>query len=499
MIDVIVRKTNEAFARIVCEPHVAREMSEYFTFFVPGYKFMPRYRSKTWDGKIRLMNYGNGQLPMGLVPYVKIFCKKNEYTLEIKDGIEDTDEVSLEYAKRFTDSLKLCVDGKSVFAEDHQLDAFIHSLNYKRALMLSPTSSGKSMIIYLLFRYLLEKQNLKGLLLVPRVSLVHQMYTDFIDYSTFNKFDVKGNVHKVHEGTNKKSDKKLIISTWQSIYKLPKKYFEQFDYIIGDEAHEFKSNSLTKILNNCGNAKYRIGLTGTLDGTQTHKLMLVGLFGLVKKVTTTKELMDKKKVAKLDIKCLVLKHNENAREALSEAPYRTEINYLIGSEARNKFIKNLVIGLNKNTLILFQLVEKHGKVLYNIIKESPDIGNRKVFFIHGGIDVDVREEIRRIVETETDAIILASYGTFAMGVSIKKIFNVVFASPYKGRIKVLQSIGRGLRLGVGKDSVDLYDISDDLRSDEYINHTLRHFFFRVKTYTDEKFDYKIYKIGLKDG
>ena len=143
------------------------------------------------------------------------------------------------------------------------------------------------------------------------------------------------------------------------------------------------------------------------------------------------------------------------------------------------------------------MIDKHGKLLYNMIKDSENIGDRKVFFIHGGVDVDDREIIRKLMETETNSIICASYGTFSQGTNLKNLHNVIFASPYKSKIKVFQSIGRSLRLFNGKSKATLFDIADDIRCGTWMNHTLKHFVLRVKLYTEEKFKYKTYKIGLK--
>ena len=273
-------------------------------------------------------------------------------------------------------------------------------------------------------------------------------------------------------------------------------YFEQFDYVIGDEAHNFKAQSLTTILTSCVNTKYRIGLTGTLDGTKTHKLVLEGLFGPVKTVTTTKELIDNNQISPINIKCLVLKHPEDIAEQAKDWSYQEEIQYLIGCQDRNRFIKNLTISLNKNTLVLYQLVDKHGKLLYDMIKEKSN--GRQVFFVHGGVETEDREEIRSIMEKENDAIVVASYGTFSTGINIRNLHNIIFASPSKSRVRNLQSIGRGLRQSSGKEQATLYDVADDLRHKKHMNFTLRHFVERAKIYNEEKFPFKIYNIGLKD-
>ena len=212
--------------------------------------------------------------------------------------------------------------------------------------------------------------------------------------SDLNGFDIETNVHRVYQGRDKHSNKSLVISTWQSLYQLPKEYFEQYDYIIGDEAHLFKAQSLTTIMTSAINTKYRIGLTGTLDGTKTHKLVLEGLFGQVKKVTTTKELIENKQLSDFEIKCLILKYSDELAEEMKDKTYQEEIEFLITNEPRNKFIKNLAVSLGTNTLVLYQMVEKHGKILYDMICNTEKLGDRKVFFVHGGVDTEDRESIR---------------------------------------------------------------------------------------------------------
>ena len=261
--------------------------------------------------------------------------------------------------------------------------------------------------------------------------------------------------------------------------------------------HLFKAKSLTDIMINLTKTKYRIGTTGTLDGTKTHKLVLEGLFGPVKKVTTTKELMDQKHIADFEIKCLVLKHSDSICQAAKNFTYQQEIEYLVLNESRNNFIANLGVSLNGNTLILYQYVDKHGKILFDMIniKASDD---RKVFFVYGKTDVDIREDIRSIVETETNAIIIASYGVFSTGINIRNLHNIIFASPSKSRVRNLQSIGRGLRKSDTKSSAVLYDIADDMKYKKKTNYTLNHFTERIRIYSEERFKFKIYKITLKE-
>ena len=495
MNDITISKLNEVYAKITCEKHIAKELSEFFTFFVPGYQFVPAYRNRIWDGKIRLFDLRNNTIYGGLLNYIEEFCKERNYNYEIQNNLDFEDEFSLYYAKKFSEELKIHSRGDPIEVREHQLDAFVHAMQKRRALLVSPTASGKSLIIYLIFQQLHKYQNLKGLVIVPTTSLVEQLYSDFGDYNDGEMT----NVHRIYQGKEKESDKDLIISTWQSLYKMPKEYFEQFDYIIGDEAHLFKAQSLTTILTACINAKYRIGLTGTLDGTKTHKLVLEGLFGTVKKVISTKELIDKQQLSNFEIKCLVLKHTDEECLKAKDYTYPEEIQYLISHETRNKFIKNLAVSLGKNTLVLYQMVDKHGKILYDMIRETEKLGNRKVFFVYGGTDTVDREEIRKIMEIEQDAIVVASFGTFSTGINIRNLHNIIFAMPTKSSIRTLQSIGRGLRQNEGKEIATLYDISDDLRYKKHMNYTLKHFVERTRIYNEEKFPFKIYKIGLKNG
>lgn len=487
MTDLILHKKNEAFIKVECDRNIAQELSDYFCFFVPGYQFVPAYKNRLWDGKIRLMDLRTYTIYHGLVPYIEKFCKEREYTIEIDSDINGTENFSAIEAAEFVKTLNLPHE-----IRDYQLKSFIHAIRNRRILLLSPTASGKSLIIYCIIRYLQEADNKRGLLIVPTTSLVEQMYSDFESYG----YDSEEYCHRQYAGKDKHSKKFLTITTWQSIYKNDPEYFEQFDFVLGDEAHQFKAKSLTTILSGCTSAKYRIGTTGTLDGTHTHRLVLEGLFGPVYKATSTSELIDKGQLASFRIKCLILKYSDTICKEARLWDFNQEMDYIVSNPARNEFIRNLVLSLNGNSLVLFQFVEKHGKQLHDIIKESA--GKRKVFFVFGGTDVEIRESIRAITERENDAIIVGSYGTFSTGVNIRNLHNIIFASPSKSRIRNLQSIGRGLRLGENKEEAVLFDISDDFRTGKFTNYTLKHFVERVKIYDDEKFNYKFYNIELKN-
>jgi len=479
MSDLIIKNKNEVYVSVDCSEGISYELREAFTLMIPGAQFSPKFRAKLWDGKIRLWDVRTKQIYRGLTKHIENFCEERNYSYSY--DTEYNNEFSIKEAIQFAKDINCTHEPR-----DYQIDAFVHAIRNKRCLLLSPTASGKSLIIYLISRYINVK---KLLIIVPTISLVSQLYTDFSDYG----FDSESNIHRVFGGEDKETDKPITISTWQSLYTLPKKFFEQFESVIGDEAHLFKAQSLTSIMTNLVNTKYRIGTTGTLDGTKTHKLVLEGLFGPVHKVITTKELMDQKHVADFSIKCLLLKHNDVMCQAAKDFTYQQEIEYLILNETRNKFIRNLALSLEGNTLILYQYVDKHGKILYDLLKNN----DRKVFFIYGKTDVEIREETRKVVENEKRSIIIASYGVFSTGVNIRNLHNIIFASPSKSRIRNLQSIGRGLRKSETKDSAVLFDIADDLTHKKHVNYTLKHFSDRIKIYSEERFKFKIYKIQLK--
>jgi superfamily II DNA or RNA helicase len=487
MVDLIIQKKNEIYLKIEADPHIHQELFDYFTFEVPGAKFMPQYRNKYWDGKIHLYSNHTGEIYAGLLDKVVSWAKKSDYKVEFKhnkfygDPFEENENISKEGVKDYINSI--C----KYSPRDYQIDGVYDALKYNRKLLISPTGSGKSLMIYSLVRYYTDK-DLNTLIIVPTTSLVSQIYKDFEDYG----WDVNENCHQIYSGKEKQTDKSVTISTWQSLYKMDRKFFNTFDTVIIDECHLARSKSITGIMTKMDNTKYRYGFTGTLDGSQTHKWVLEGLFGPSYKVTHTKELIEKGHLSKLDIKVLLLKHNPQKFDE-----YEEEIQYLITHEKRNKFIKNLTLDLKGNSLVLFNRVETHGQPLYELINSSAS-DERKIFFVHGGVDAEEREQVRAITEKENNAIIVASYGTFSTGINIKNLHNVVFASPSKSRVRNLQSIGRVLRTSESKTKAILYDIADDTTYKSKKNYTLNHLVERIRIYNEEKFNYEIIQIDFKN-
>ncbi len=484
MTDIVISKKNEVYLQIECEPHIKLELNDYFTFEVPNAKYMAQYRSRRWDGKIRLFSPAEGKLYVGLFQELKHWMEKKKYSYEIKENNfygspdEVDDDISPEGIRDYLQSLKIPLNVRG-----YQLEAVYQALHHYRKLLLSPTASGKSLMIYSLVRYYTGK-NLKTLVIVPNTSLVEQLSSDFNGYG----WDSEQFCHKIHSGKIKNSSLPVIITTWQSIYKMPKSWFDQFDAVIGDEAHNFKAKSLVAIMTKLHNCKYRVGFTGTLDGSNTNELILTGLFGPVKKTVQTSKLIEDGHLSNLSIKVLLLRH-----ESIQFETYQDELNYICSNERRNQFITKLALDQTGNTLILFNYVEKHGKILHEMINSN----KRKVYFVHGGTETEDRENIRNIAELENDAIIIASYGTFSTGINIKNLHQVIFASPSKSRIRNLQSIGRVLRKSETKSSATLFDIADDFSHKERRNYTLNHMIERLKIYSSESFKYEIIPVNFR--
>ena len=469
--DLKISKVNEVFMKISCDDSIAKDLHDYFSFKVPNAKFMPSFKNRRWDGKVYLFSIKTHKIYIGLLPYIAEFCEERQYKYSLEEDVITKNEITEDEYNKFIDQLNLPFEPR-----DYQKDAFLKCIEYGRKLLVSPTASGKSLIIYLLARY----YNKKTIVIVPTTSLVEQMAKDFEEYG----YDKE--ICKIYSG-QPVFDSDITITTWQSLSKAPTDVLAKFEVVVGDEAHLFKANVLKGILEKMRSTAIRFGTTGTLDGTEVHRLQLEGLFGPASKVISTSELIDEGTIASIDIDVIILKHEKTAK-----LKYQDEMDYLVANQKRNDFICNLVYSLSGNTLVLFQYVEKHGVLLHE--KMFKRLGEN-LHYVYGGTDTEDREAVREIVEKSENDTILASYGTFSTGVNIKRIDNIVFASPSKSRIRNLQSIGRGLRRVDGKDKMRLFDIADDLQCDNY---TLSHLKDRINIYNEERFSYEIKQFELND-
>lgn len=488
--DIVIKPLNEVYVKIIATQDKLYEISDYFTYSIENFHFMKRKNKKldNWDGKIRLFNTFDRKLLQGLMPRLMDLCASMNYTVEDNRVIDET-PINEKWLNNLKEELPFPM-------RDYQESSIREMVKRKRSILVSPTASGKSLMIYSLTRWALDHVGGKVLIIVPNVALVHQMEGDFATYASKSSWNVSENVQTIYSGQTKDFYGNVIISTWQSIHKLPDRHFEGISAVIGDEAHLYKARSLENILKRLYHAKIRCGTTGTLDDLKIHRLMLEGIFGKAFKVATTKTLMDQDYLSKLKIKLLRLRYSEKQNKLVRNYDYHTEVNHVVSNYERNMFLVNLCKVMKGNTLVLFNLVEKHGKILQELLEKHL---NKPVYFIHGGVDAGVRDQIRTLVESKDDAVILASYGTFSTGINIKRLNNIILAGSIKSKIRTLQSIGRGLRLSEHKEQCNLYDICDDHCSKGYENYLFKHSLERLQYYYNEGFKVKTLSYLLENG
>lgn len=485
---IVFKKKDDVHLTFDGDRHELQQLSDYFTFKVPGAEFSPQYRNKFWDGKIRLVNLRNYTLYAGLWQEIIKFSKDLDVEVEFEGTKFDypgrEQPVTDQMLDGYLDFLKPLSKRKPITIRDYQREAFKIAIRQQRALLLSPTASGKSLIAYSLCRWWEQVHDRKILIIVPTISLVAQMIGDFKDYSGGSYIP-----HGITGGLEKDTDKRCVVSTWQSIHKMSTGWFAQFGSVIVDEVHHAQAKSIQKIMSKLLICPDRIGLTGTLQDAKTHELVLKGLFGPVHKVISTKELIDRDQISDLSVRILTLQYGAEDRKLLSKYKYQEEIDYLIGHERRNKIIARMAGDLPGNTLVVFSRLA-HGKAIYDLIETKKDL-----HYVAGETDKDAREAIRYLAENN-DTVIVASLGVFSTGINIRNLHNLVFAHPSKSKIKVLQSIGRVLRKADNGEKATVFDIVDDLKHGSRENFALRHASERFKFYVDESFDFKISKIEL---
>jgi superfamily II DNA or RNA helicase len=355
---------------------------------------------------------------------------------------------------------------------------------------ISATASGKSFIYYIFFNLLMHiYPEFKGLLIVPRTSLVEQMAGDFQEYAK-NYCDFQQYIHRIHSGREKYTDKKITISTWQSLKGMPPEYFEPFHAVIVDEVHEATAKELPRIVNHCINSTYRVGMTGHIKDCKIAKIQLTALLGDIKTFSKSAELIEKGILAGIGITGIVLKYDDDIIKQFKgrdKVQWQDENAIIRAIPARKKFICQLTASRKGNTMVLFKTRE-YGRELHRLLKKN--FPKKHVFYIDGTVKVDYREKVRDVTEKHEGIIIVASYGTFSTGINIKNLHNLVFAEDMLSSVKVIQSIGRLLRKYFNKNA-KLYDITDDLSWKSKRNYVLKHFLSRMKYYDTEEFDYVI--------
>lgn len=367
--------------------------------------------------------------------------------------------------------------------------------------------------------YYLLKNCKKILIVVPRTQLVNQLSSDFLDYHKGDKEELSKSFDLIYSKSSRNPNASITFSTWQSLQNVDPTFFNDYDAILVDEAHTCKAKVLTKILENCINVKYKFGFTGTLsnqdDDAEIDELVLKGLFGRVEVVSNNRDLMDKGIISNALIYLIRLKYmdkelcktiingdseTKNIQDFTKRRKklFESEVNFIVNSEVRNKYIRNIAMSRNGNTLIMFQYIEKQGKILYEFLNEVAEQFGKEVYYIDGNVDVKERDRIKDLVELKDNLIIISSYGTTSTGLNMKNIHNIILASGYKSRKTMKQTIGRGLRLHESKKRLNVFDIGDDFSFGKKTkNFLFSHFMIRVGIYKDEKFKLELveYEIG----
>lgn len=489
-------KQDEVYFSVDCELEIAYELKDFFSCYAPNFKFHPRFRAKIWDGKISFFNYKTRLLPIGLLEkYIEFYTKnkyKNEYDFDVNEffdnKIVDGQTINVFLMNLFS-GVKL--RGEQLYPRDYQIEAIKNSLYKKRGIVESPTGSGKSLIIYTIIRYILENTDKKVLLVVPNVSLVEQMYSDFIEYGWK---DIKDYVDILYSG-KMYTNKRVLVSTWQSIFRKGYDFFDQFEALLIDEVHQVgSSKSIQDVSKKCKKADYRLGFTGTLPDEDYDLYNIFGYLGPQIFELKTGDLIDKGVLSKIVIANIIYRYPETVIKENKNRPYAEEIRFIESYKGRYGVLKYIFKNVNEgeNTLILCRHID-HLKTIENYLLKTLD-DKYKVFVIYGNISAEEREHIRMMMEREDNMVLIGTYATMSTGVNIRRLHNIVFFSSYKRKIKILQSIGRGLRVHEDKDKLILWDVVDDLTWKKRTgrkakNYVYKHFEERLKYYKNQGFQY----------
>lgn len=399
MTDITVKPHTQLNVRLDLSSAISNEIREEFSFFVNGYKFMKSYKSGHWDGRISMYDARLRLFPRGLLPRLKEWADDQGYVI----NVDDIDKVKpqIPWDPSWLDRW---AEYSKYEPREHQVRAISSALRYNFSLVRLATGGGKSMVCYFVSRYLLENTNKDILILVPSISLVEQLKSDFEDYAV--GWDTDANVHLLYGGKDRESSKRIWVSTWQTAVKMPASFFSRFGALIVDEAHGADSKSITAISNNMPNAPFRMGMTGTLEGTVIHTLEMQARFGRIVEIASSKELMEEGLLAPLKIDVLRLNYSQEERAIAKHLDYQGEIDFLISNPRRNKLLCNIALKSKGNTLMLFNYIERHGAVLHEMLTKKAAENGKTIHYISGKTDVEVREKIRKVLDTDNRSIVL---------------------------------------------------------------------------------------------
>jgi superfamily II DNA or RNA helicase len=495
MKDVIVERVNAAMIRIYTEDEgIRKSIHEHFTYKEPGFV---KNKWTKWNGDVKLFKLRGNLLPYGCLQMLLELCRENGWSYELDTAFaSDISKVTKAELNDWIETLQLRSDGIPIEPYDYQRQGLYLGIKYNRMVILAATSAGKSLIAYMLTRYyemLSNEDGKKILILVPSQMLCDQMYNDFQDYSSANGWPVRDNCHVIMEGRPKNANKMVYISTWQSIYEEDEEYFKQFGRIINDETHLASGKSISRIMDCSTNAYQRVGMTGTLKAEKIHPILVMSLFGPIQRVVTTKQLIDAGRATEVNIKMIQLNYPTEECEYVTSVKYQDEIDFLIKHRHRAKVMAALAASVKGNTLMMFDRLEHIELVRLELEKLSH---GKQVYVITGAVDRDERMDIKAIAEREDGVIVLGTAGCVSTGLSIKKLRNLIFAHPSKSIIRVLQAVGRILRLHDEKGDANVYDFVDNFSFEGKPNYALKHAMERWNIYKEAEMPVSFKKIEM---
>lgn len=417
----------------------------HFTDYVENYQFTGRFKSGWWDGRISMYNGITRTLPYGLLLDLVRFRKEEYPHIEMKVEKDVLEMFQNPFPYEINWDLKF-------FPRDYQRESIEIALKHSKGIIRSATASGKSLIIAYIVKTLLESNATRhNLIIVPTISLVEQFKSDLIEYG-MNK-SIIGQVYEA----KKEFGMPIVISTWQSL-SIHSGVLKNYDCVICDEVHQAKAYEIKKIMEKCVNAGYRFGFTGTLPSSKMDMWNIKAFIGPVWKEYTASELAEKGYISKCNIVAIDVKYQEEY-----EGEYNELKDKIFNNQFRMKLLRHLVASVDKNILLLVGKVEKEGQLLKDYLQQA-GFKDREIVFIWGETNAAEREKWRKECEKRKNIILIATYGVFQMGVNIPSLKYIILASPFKSKIRVLQSIGRALRTHSDKvNGAVVVDVVDDCK------------------------------------
>lgn len=469
---------------------------------IDGWRFHPLVKKKIWDGNISFIK--RNKIPAGLWKEVIDICKEYDYEFTLNNitnifdtQINETDFLS--WVNNFFSDSK-------IKPREYQIDAALKILKYRRCLAELATSAGKTLISFMVVNYLLNiLKKRKILMIVPNVSLVVQATGDFEEYNS-KKTELK--IQQIYAGVKIKKSSNVVIGTYQSLVKKDEEYFQQFDAVFVDETHKAKAKSIQDIMDKCWHCDYRFGLSGTIPKRGTvDRLALMSAMGPLVTQVKANDLLEEGYITPCKVLQIRMDYaTDSQKQAFAELNagssidrkrlFSLEQNFINQDDKRLDFVCKVIKKTNDNSLVLFHKIN-YGESLFKKLKQITD---KKIYYVDGTTNSNLREEYKVRMEKNHDVIIVASYGTFSTGISIKNIHSIFFTESFKSEVIIRQSIGRGLRKHQTKNLVKIYDFVDDFcyknidENLDWTNYVYRHGSERIKIYKEEKFPFEIQKI-----